>query len=117
MPYFNLHIMSLDELPIELKSLKGKYLKCGYLIFKSIKGMAYTYELSRELNDESRECYGGINFFSNEYCEFWIDCKNKMLVLEDSYVVSEKPWLIKEEEPLVTDFLKFNSDIEILKKI
>lgn len=89
-PFFNVHIMPNND--CTLGKEKGKYVKFCYLVFQGVQGITWEYELSRRMDSENRECYGGIYYKDELDYEFWIKYKQGYIYLTEDYQSSHKPW-------------------------
>lgn len=87
-PYKNVQIMENND--HFLKNFSGMYIAQCYLVFEGIQSITWDYDFSRNLNSDLRECYGGINYFDNEYYEFWI-------IYENGYVLIDSEWKITKD--------------------
>ncbi len=89
-PFFNANIIQNEESYLAVYS--GKYIKFCYLMFESVSGIVWDYDLSRFLPEINRECYGGAYYQNLDYREFWLSYLKGYLVYRNNPEVSKHPW-------------------------
>lgn len=103
-PFYNVNVGSSEDSFWNQES--GNYIKYCYLIFQNVSGIVWDYDLSRLIESEQRECYGGEYYFDKKYYEFWIKYGRGFIYLDQNYQSSDVSWddLKGKEE----DFFKSN---------
>lgn len=98
-PFFNLCINKGHTHEL-LSTNSSKYLNFACLIFENV--IELSYEKRNTISNKFElitECYGGISIYDDSDYEFWITYGNGKLVLcEDNFAFSEKPFIFEMSE-------------------
>lgn len=92
----------------------NSYLDFCYIIFKNIDFISFDYDCKNQVKDKQIECYSGVHFLNDKYCEFWISYKDVKIILRKDCIFSKMPFpfstekskTILSDNPAYRDLLK-----------